>query len=303
LFWIKKKEKKKCPIRVLVVGSNGQLGKSIKHMSLTRDDMCFIFTDKKQLNILNFFNVERFLKSQKIDVVINAAGWTDVSSAELMENRNLVKDINVNGPSILAKACKLHNVKLIHISTDYVFEGDYLVNRPLSVTQSENPKTFYGKTKFWGERQVFSILPNAQIVRTSVLFSNFGKNLIKTFFEKMKFDEPVFAINDVQFSPTNALHLSSFLFQLIISISFNEYNGEIFHYTNQGITSPYQIAIHMANFLNSKSTISLKNLNQMKSSYTIPKWSVLDCSLTTQRFGKIPTWQQGINEILEKFEK
>ena len=163
--------------KILVLGSNGQLGSEIKDLSFELSEYEFLFTSKQILDITNFSDVNNFIISNSITIIINCSAYTAVDKAENeKELSNLVNNIAVKN---LAKISKERNLKLIHISTDYVFDGNNYI--PYKESDIPNPKSQYGKTKLEGENAIININPSdSVIIRTSWVYSNYGNNFVKT---------------------------------------------------------------------------------------------------------------------------
>ncbi|WP_457617955.1 SDR family oxidoreductase, partial [Lutibacter sp.] len=164
-------------IHVLVTGSKGQLGLELASLKSNFLNYNFFFTDKSQLNITNFKAVSTFILKNKIEVLINCAAYTNVDKAE--DEPDLANEINHLAVKNLAEITKKHQLKLIHISTDYVFDGNSSI--PYTENESTNPQNVYGITKLNGEKALLKVNPpNAVIIRTAWLYSSFGKNFVKT---------------------------------------------------------------------------------------------------------------------------
>ena len=200
-------------ISVLVTGANGQLGRSISDLTSKFSGIDFTFKDSRSLDITNQKSVDSFFSSKPIDYCINCAAFTNVELAE--KNREPAFDVNAKGVRNLALACKAHRVKMIHISTDYVFDGEkvgaYLPN------DVPNPINEYGKSKLEGENYILQILNQFFIIRTSWLYSSYGKNFYKTIIEKARKGESLKITNAQLGCPTHAGSLASFLLELVVN--------------------------------------------------------------------------------------
>ena len=161
---------------VLVCGSNGQLGQEIEKLKDKYSNLKFLLTDVDQLNISKIEELEKFFESNQIDVIINCAAYTAVDNAE--DEPELAEKINATATRNLAEIAKLNNVKFIHISTDYVFDGS--ATSPIKETYPTNPQSVYGATKLLGEKYFIESGVDGIIIRTSWLYSTFGKNFVKT---------------------------------------------------------------------------------------------------------------------------
>ena len=221
---------------ILVTGSNGQLGISLKEIS-NNYNYNFYFKEKKDLDITDFIIFEKFLKKTNIDIIINCAAYTDVTKAE--QNKyysNIVNNIAVEN---IAKLCSELNLQLIHISTDYVFDG--LTNLPYHERNNTNPKNYYGLTKLEGENKILNEkLENSAIIRTSWLYSNLENNFVNKIITKISNQRKIYVVEDEIGSPTSAHDLSKVIMEIIPKISNS--NTEIYHFSNLGFCSRYQFA-------------------------------------------------------------
>lgn len=217
-------------IRVLVTGANGQLAKCIKDISPKWSSLDFIFVDKKKLDITNTKNVLEFFKSHTIDWCINCAAYNAVDKAE--NDQENAYSINVFGAKNLAQVCQQYAVKMIHLSTDFVFGG--LKSIPYTELDETNPLNVYGVSKVNGENEIRKILEKHFIIRTSWLYSEFGNNFMKTMLLFAKEKDELNIINDQFGTPTYAGDLAQFIVHIIYKDS-NNYGT--YHYSNEGAIS------------------------------------------------------------------
>ena len=273
--------------KILVTGANGQLGTELKKLLPNA-----IFTDVENLDITDFKSVESFVNENQIDIIINCAAYTAVDNAE--DNFELAKKINEIGPKNLA----LNGAKIIHISTDYVFDGTN--HQPYSPEDKTNPISVYGQTKRAGE---LAVLENAQIgivIRTAWLYSAHGNNFVKTMRRLGAERESLNVVADQIGSPTFAGDLAEAITSILPQLSKN--NNGIYHYTNEGVCSWYDFATEIMN----ESGISCKVNPIPSSAYPTkakrPFYSVLDKSKIKQTFCiKIPHWKEGLKKCLKQF--
>ena len=222
---------------ILVTGGNGQLGSELKEIAPNYQDYNFLFTDVKDLDITNHTTVAAFIKSNNINVIINCAAYTAVDKAE--SEPELSDAINHLAVSNFAQIAKDKNIKLIHISTDYVFDGTNY--KPYVETDVPNPQSVYGKTKLDGELAMQQINPaNSVILRTSWVYSKFGNNFVKTMLRLAKTRDEISVVADQIGTPTNAADLADAILTILPKIS-NE-TVEVFHYSNEGVCSWYDFA-------------------------------------------------------------
>ncbi|WP_396602620.1 dTDP-4-dehydrorhamnose reductase [Algibacter sp. R77976] len=220
--------------KILVTGANGQLGKTIKELYYDNDiGLEFVFVSKKELDITKQDLLHLFFKQNHFHYCINCAAYTDVEQAE--KTPEIAYNINSDGVSNLAYECSENNIVLIHISTDYVFDGES--EKPYEVTDRTNPINEYGKSKLDGEIKIKSILKRYFIVRTSWLYSRkYGNNFYKTILKKAKEEKELHITVDQTGCPTNTESLSNYLLKLIIN---NSKDYGIKHFCDEKIMTWY----------------------------------------------------------------
>lgn len=224
--------------QVLVTGANGQLGNSIKRISLNFKELKFVFTDVADLDITNSEEVNIFFESNALDYCINCAAYTAVDKAE--EEVEKAYLINATAVKNLAEACQKTGVVLIHISTDFVFDGTK--STPYTEEDTPNPLSVYGKSKLKGEEYVQEICDRHFIVRTSWLYSEYGNNFVKTMLRLAETGKQISVVNDQIGSPTYAGDLAEFSLKVISSES-TAYG--LYHYSNSGAISWYDFAVEI----------------------------------------------------------
>ena len=217
---------------ILVTGSNGQLGSEIKELSISCTNGSFFFTDVSDLDITNYTAVAAFIKTNSIDVIVNCAAYTAVDKAE--SEPELADAINHLAVKNLAIIARERGAKLIHISTDYVFDGTG--HKPYVETDTPNPQSVYGQTKLDGELAMQAINPaNSIIIRTSWVFSNFGSNFVKTMLRIGQERKEISVVSDQIGSPTYACDLAKAILEILPQIK-NE-QVAIYHFANSGTCS------------------------------------------------------------------
>ena len=221
--------------RVLVTGANGQLGLAIQAAANNYPELSFVFTGKQDLDVTNEAQVHAFFKANAIDVCINAAAYTDVDKAE--EETAAAYLINETALRLLAEACKAHNVFLVHISTDYVFDGTK--GSAYTTEDTPNPVNVYGASKLAGEKAIIDVGGEYCIVRTSWLYSEFGNNFQTIILEKAKTAPYLEVVNDLYGTPTYAPNLVVFLLNKIPKSAFTS-NRE--HFSDEKTMSWYELA-------------------------------------------------------------
>ncbi len=242
---------------ILVTGSNGQLGSSIKSISASFKYYNFFFKDKSELDITNFTKVKDFLVNNKIDIVINCAAFTNVDDSEI--KHKIAYLINHLAVENLAKLCSKNKVQLIHISTDYVFDGEkkYLYTE----LDIPNPKNNYGMSKLKGENSMLEQeLINSVIIRTSWLYSEFSKNFVTKIINKLNTNKIINVVEDEYGSPTCANDLAHVILNIIPKLDNSK--TEIYHYSNSGICSRYEFAKYISELLTKK--IEIKPISKDK---------------------------------------
>jgi len=222
---------------ILVTGGNGQLGSELREIAPNHQDYNFLFTDVKDLDITNHSAVAAFIESNNITIIINCAAYTAVDKAE--SEPELADAINHLAVANFAQIAKNKNIKLIHISTDYVFDGTN--HKPYVETDTPNPQSVYGKTKLDGELAMQQINPaNSIIIRTSWVYSKFGNNFVKTMLRLAETRDEISVVADQIGTPTNAADLAKAILNILPQVSND--TVELFHYSNEGVCSWYDFA-------------------------------------------------------------
>lgn len=228
-------------LNILVTGSNGQLGHEFRKLAGSFKAYRFVFTDVEELDITDPAAVEKFLEENNTDCIINAAAYTAVDKAE--EEPDVASLINGQAVGILAQAARKMNALLVHISTDYVFDGTSW--QPIKEDEEANPISAYAASKHLGEQLILEADDTAVILRTSWLYSSFGKNFVKSMIKYGRECEVLSVVYDQVGTPTWAADLASAILHLIPYWQKLD-KPEIFHYSNEGVSSWYDFtrAIH-----------------------------------------------------------
>ncbi len=223
-------------MEILVTGSNGQLGNELRTLAAVHTEVKFVFTDIEELSITDVDAIENIFTAHSFDYCINAAAYTAVDNAE--SDANTSRLINATAVGYLAEACKKFNCKFIHISTDYVFNGE---NKEGYVEDDvTDPINVYGLTKLEGEKLALEINPQTIVIRTSWVYSFFGKNFVKTMMKLMQERTEINVVADQIGKPTYAADLASAIFKIIFSSK--EFIPGIYNYSNQGVISWFDFA-------------------------------------------------------------
>ena len=261
---------KNCMYNILVTGASGQLGLELRAIA-EQYDYVFHFKNSKSLDITNHKLFEQFVVNQHIDVIINCAAYTAVDKAESEPKlANVVNHLAVKNMSELAKT---HQIMLVHISTDYVFDGNS--NNPYLETDATYPQSVYGQTKLDGELAIQAVNPtNSVIIRTSWVYSKFGNNFVKTMLRLAETKDELSVVADQIGSPTNAADLAKVILQVLPRIK-NE-NVEIYHFSNEGYCSWFDFAALVFKKFNCKTKIKPITTDEFITAAKRPSNSVLN---------------------------
>jgi len=276
---------------ILVTGGNGQLGSELKELAPNYPEYNFLFTNVSDLDITDHSSVEEFIESNNINVIINCAAYTAVDKAET--ELELADIINHLAVANIAQMAKVKNIKLIHISTDYVFDGTNF--KPYVETDAPNPQSVYGKTKLDGELAMRQINPaNSIIIRTSWVYSKFGNNFVKTILRLAETRDEISVVSDQIGSPTNAADLGQIILTILPKIQNKAV--EVFHYTNEGVCSWYDFAVAI---LENKG-INIKLTPVLSQSYPTLAERPLNSALSKNKIKlkfkiSIPNWEDSFS--------
>lgn len=282
-------------MNILITGSNGQLGNEVRELSQTHTNHRYFFTDVIEaegvavLDITDNAAVSAFVAANAIDLIVNCAAYTNVDKAE--DDEATAKKINAEALTVLGS----QGIKVLHISTDYVFSGDEHI--PCRETDPVAPRTAYGRTKYEGEKNLLAVCPEAVILRTAWLYSSFGNNFVKTMIKLGKERPELGVVFDQIGTPTYAADLAWAIFTVIES---KVWHAGIYHFTNEGVCSWYDftIAIHeLAGVKDCHVRPILSEEYQYKTPR--PHYSVLDKSKFKKTFGvEIPYWLDGLKRCV-----
>ncbi len=255
--------------KILVTGSRGQLGKELEQLSNSFPQFEFVFLSKEDLPIHNFELLRNFFKGYHPNYLINCAAYTAVDKAET--EKDLAFHVNAEAVGVMAAVCREYNTKFIHISTDYVFDG--ATTTPYTEDVTTNPQSVYGASKLQGEQEALHFNPDTIIIRTAWVYSQFGKNFVKTMMRLMSERDEINVVSDQVGSPTYAADLASTILQIINS---GKWVPGIYHYTNDGVISWYEFANAIKELTNSSCTINPISTDQYPTAAKRPAYSVLD---------------------------
>ena len=288
-------------MRVLITGSNGQLGSEIKDLYSNYEKLECIFRDLPRLDICNVALLDKFITDHNINAVINCAAYTDVDKAE--ENIEKAEQVNVIGISNLVNALKKVNGKLIHISTDYVFDGNN--TNPYKESDPVSPNGVYGQTKRSGELSVTNSSIDAIVIRTSWLYSSFGNNFVKTMLRLANDKESLKVIFDQKGTPTYAKDLAKTCLDILSDDSLENISdkGKIYHYSNEGVTSWYDFATAIMDIVNIDCKVLPIETKDYPTQAKRPQYSVLDKSKIKSDFKiTIPYWRDSLANCIKKIK-
>ena len=283
-------------LNILITGANGQLGREMRNVLKDTSDFNPIYTDVEELDITSLEAINAFLDSHPADVIVNCAAYTAVDRAE--QESDLCHKLNVEAVENLAMAAKAHHTKLIHISTDYVFDGT--AHQPYREDCPTCPASVYGNTKLEGEKRLQAVLPNDSIIlRTAWLYSPYGKNFVKTMLELGRTRSNLNVVYDQVGTPTYALNLAQTIVKIILA---DEWKPGIYHYSNEGVTSWYDFtkAIHRIAGI-TDCDVQPCSTEQYPTPARRPHYSVLDKSLIKRTYGiSIPYWEDSLNHCINR---
>lgn len=288
---------------ILVTGSNGQLGESFKSIAQAYPQYQFFFSHRKELDLSNPAKITDFFQQHQFDLMINCAAYTAVDKAE--SEPELAEQLNHLAVKQLAEIAKQKNTKLIHISTDYVFNG--LNYKPYTEAVGVEPQGVYGLTKLKGEKAVLKELDNnAIIIRTSWVYSEFAHNFVKTMLKLGQERDELNVIFDQVGTPTYAHDLASTIMTIVQSKVFNQtqFKSELYHYSNEGVCSWYDFAKAIFETENIQCKISAIETKDYPTPAKRPHYSLLNKSKIKQAYKiDIPYWRDSLIVCLKKINK
>ena len=284
---------------ILITGANGQLGNEMRLLLEGNDSFNTYFTDVAELDITDYVSTCDFVKTHDIDIIINCAAYTAVDLAE--DNEALCNKINNTAVANLANAAKSAGARVIHVSTDYVFDGTSCV--PYTEDCPTNPKSVYGITKLNGEKSLAEILPNDYIIiRTAWLYSKHGKNFVKTMLNLGKMRDTLNVVSDQVGTPTYAGDLAEAIITIIAS---EKWVGGVYHFSNEGVCSWYDFTkmIHKLAGIRSCEVCPIAT-SEYPVKASRPSYSVLDKKKIKSIYGiKIPYWTDSLEKCINELEK
>lgn len=291
-------------MKILVTGKSGQLAKSIKHIvNSSKTQHKFVFVDRKQLDFSLPDNIESFFCNHNFDLIINCAAYTAVDKAE--SETKLVNQINHLAVKQIANISNTKRIKLIHISTDYIFNGKG--SKPYTEEDFGSPINTYGVSKLKSEKVVQEAMPyNATIIRTSWLFSEYGNNFVKTILKLSRIKDKLNVISDQVGSPTYANDLAEVIINIIQnkSLMSSDYRTQIYHYSNSGQCSWHELSKEIIKLSKSSCDIVPINTEDYLTEAKRPAFTVLNTDKISSLLDiNIPHWQNSLNLCFKKIQK
>ncbi len=285
-------------MKILVTGSNGQLGSELKLLAPEYPGFDFLFTDVGELDITDEIAIDSMVLKEKPDAIINCAAYTAVDKAEKEESMAYL--INAKAPGNLAKIAARYNLFLVHISTDYVFGGTGY--RPYSENDKKDPVSVYAKSKNAGEAEVLTHAKTALIIRTSWLYSEFGNNFVKTIIKYAKERGALNVIYDQIGSPTYARDLAQTILAVIQKCAKPK-GVNIYHYANEGVASWYDFAQAIIEITGIPCKIKPVETHEYPLPAARPFYSVLNKAKVKQAFNlEIPYWRDSLADCIGRLK-
>lgn len=283
-------------MNILITGSNGQLGREIK--SIAELNSKFIFTDKEELDITIEENIRSFVKENDVKSIINCAAFTNVERAEIDKQEAL----KLNSKSVLnlIRICEEFDLKLIHISTDYVYNSAN--KKPLDENDCIDPQNFYGHSKRKGEIFVENSYSDSIIIRTSWLYSRFGNNFVKTIINKSKTNKYISIVGDQYGCPTNANDLAQLLIKLATNKERLDKNSKIYNFSNEGYTNWYFFAKTVLKEIGSDCSIKKISAKEISQTAKRPFFAITSKEKIKRDFKiSIPEWKTSLIRFLNNY--
>ena len=286
-------------MKILVIGANGQLGKSVqKIVSSAKQNNEFVFVGRGELDLSQEESIASYLNNNKFDIIINCAAYTAVDKAE--EEQELANQVNYLAVKQLAEITNKQQAKLMHISTDYVFDGES--ERPYIETDETNPINIYGKTKLAGEKAIQAIMPtNAIIIRASWVYSEYGNNFVDTMLRLGKERGELSVVNDQIGSPTYATDLAKIILKIINNKNYQakDQATEIYHYSNKGKISWYEFAKEIFELADIHCAVKPITTKQYPTPAKRPKNTLMNKAKIAKTFSVgISDWKESLNTCI-----
>lgn len=286
-------------MNILVTGANGQLGNEMRIVAKNSADN-YIFTDVAELDITNAEAVEKMVMDNDVKVIVNCAAYTNVDKAE--DDSEFAEILNAKAAENLAVAMKKNDGLLVHVSTDYVFGGTKN-NTPCKEDEPANPTGVYGVTKLHGEQAIIASGCRHIIIRTAWLYSEFGKNFLKTMLNLTATKPQLKVVFDQVGTPTYAYDLALAIFDIVENRKY-EGNGGVYHYSNEGVCSWFDFTKMIAEYAgNTQCDIQPCHSDEFPSKVVRPSYSVLDKTKIKATFGTVvPYWTDSLKVCMNNLK-
>ncbi|MDR1781184.1 MAG: dTDP-4-dehydrorhamnose reductase [Tannerella sp.] len=279
---------------ILITGANGQLGNAIRRIAVERSDMEFYFTDIEDIDLCDKAQISGFVASRNIGYILNCAAYTAVDRAE--DEPELCMRVNRDAVQNVGEVANAHNIKVIHISTDYVFDGSG--KRPYREDDKPNPQSVYGKSKLEGEKALLATCPASVVIRTAWLYSEYGNNFLKTMLRLGSERPSINVVNDQIGAPTYAGDLAEAMLRIVESPVFI---AGIFHYSNEGVCSWYDFAVRIMQMANLQCVVDPITTAEYPTRAKRPSYSVLSKEKIKQTYGvDVPAWETSLATAIKR---
>ncbi|WP_459187794.1 dTDP-4-dehydrorhamnose reductase [Parabacteroides sp. APC149_11_2_Y6] len=282
---------------ILVTGANGQLGNSIRLKTNQHPQYNFLFTDVDTLDITDAAAVKAMVKDNQVNYILNCAAYTAVDKAE--DNEDLCRRLNCDAVHVLGEAAREANAKIIHVSTDYVFSGTNY--RPYKETDDTRPVSAYGRTKLAGEEALVKVCPDAVIIRTAWLYSEFGNNFVKTVLRLGKERDQLGFVFDQAGTPTYAGDLAEAILTIVTADEKGTFVPGIYHYSNEGVCSWYDFTVKVLQIAGIECNVRPIETKDYPTRAVRPPYSVLNKGKIKETYGiTIPHWEESLRICLKQ---
>ena len=282
---------------ILVTGSSGQLGSELKELAPFHPHFEFVFLTRNELPLTEPASIKKIVSVYKPNFVINCAAYTAVDKAESEKEEAFT--VNAKSVGQLAEVCKELGAGFIHVSTDYVFDGSR--KAPLKEDDSVSPINVYGESKLAGEEAALKTNPASIIIRTSWVYSFYGKNFVKTMMRLMAEKESIAVVNDQWGSPTYAADLAKAILQIVEA---ETWQPGIFHFSNEGVITWFEFAKEIALQLRTSCTVQATTTANFPTPARRPLYSVMDKTKISRVYGITPRpWKESLQNCLQKLKK
>jgi dTDP-4-dehydrorhamnose reductase len=282
---------------IMVTGANGQLGKELRQLESQWPQFDFLFLSREDLPIHHFELVRNFFKGAHPNYLINCAAYTAVDKAE--QEKDLAYQVNGEAVGVLAAVCKEYHCRFVHVSTDYVFDGTG--TSPYTEEDPTGPQGVYGASKLEGEKQAMALNPESIIIRTSWVYSSFGKNFVKTMLQLLAQKPSIRVVGDQVGSPTYAADLAKVILEIV---SVNKWKSGIYNYSNEGVISWYTFAKAIAELSGISTPIDSIPTSEYPTPAKRPAWSVLDKTKIKATYGvTVRDWKEALKDCLAILNK